>query len=174
MQKSHVCRAGHILPTGTFPSRRKLYGATLRQGELCSPADPALAEPTGIKARSPHQNSATSRSFSQKEDLADSPGNGNREPRGHSGSLELFHTLGNTCCFIKRECALLAQLVASALLCVENIEFECSHFHPARLVLRALEQISSALYCLGCKDVKGAGTISLHLASETMKSPTQK
>lgn len=115
MQKSYVCRAGHSLPTGTFPSRPKLYSATLRQGEPCSPADTALEELTGIKARSPHQNSAASRSFSQKEDLADSPGNGNREPRGHSGSLELFHTLGNTSCFIKRECAL---LVATGSQCI--------------------------------------------------------
>lgn len=155
MQKSYVCRAGHSLPTGTFPSRPKLYSATLRQGEPCSPADTALEELTGIKARSPHQNSAASRSFSQKEDLADSPGNGNREPRGHSGSLELFHTLGNTSRFIKRECALLVQLVASALLCAENVESEYSHFHPARLVLCAFEQISSPLYCLECKDVGG-------------------
>lgn len=47
---------------------------------------------------------------------------------------------------MKQECALLAQLVAGALLCAENMEFEYSHFYSARLVLCALEQISSSLY----------------------------
>lgn len=47
---------------------------------------------------------------------------------------------------MKQEYASLAQLVASALLCAENMEFEYSHFHSAMLVLCALEQISSPLH----------------------------
>jgi len=47
---------------------------------------------------------------------------------------------------MKQEHALLAQLVASALLCTENMEFEYSHLCSPRLVLYALEQISTPLY----------------------------
>lgn len=47
---------------------------------------------------------------------------------------------------MKEECAALAQLVASALLCTEKMKYEYAHFYPARLVLCALKQVSSALW----------------------------